>query len=129
MVAQQPHYGLNTKTPPRDCLVKVKLTSVEGHQIPTFGSRSKEMKFSGQLFSHNFVNPAVKMAILGREFLQANDLVENYRCRYLTQIGTFLSSSPLTPTQPTTPTSTVSAFSPSWPAFSENSPTSAQSTP
>ena len=48
------------------------------------------MEFSSRLFSHNFVNAAVKTAILGRDFLEANDLVENYRCRYLTQTGTFL---------------------------------------
>ena len=48
------------------------------------------MEFSHQLFNHTFINAAVKMAILGRDFLKSNDLVENYRCRYLTQTGTCL---------------------------------------
>ena len=48
------------------------------------------MEFSGQLFSHNFVNIAIKTAILGHDFFEANDLVENYRCPYLTQTGTCL---------------------------------------
>ena len=52
----------------RDCLVKVKFTSAGGHQIPTFGSQEQEMEFSGQLFSHTFVNAAVKTPILGIVF-------------------------------------------------------------
>ena len=48
------------------------------------------MEFSGQLFSHTFVNAAIKTARLGRDFSEANYLVENYRCRYLTQTGTCL---------------------------------------
>ena len=68
------------KASPRDHSVKVKLTGAGGHQIPTFGTRHQEMEFSGQLFNHTFINATIKMAFLGRDFYEANDLVENYRC-------------------------------------------------
>ena len=64
------------KASPGDGQVKVKLTGAGGHQIPTFGTRKQEMEFSRQLFSHTFVNAAVKTAILGRDFLEANGLLQ-----------------------------------------------------
>ena len=45
------------------------------------------MEFSGQLFSRTFVNAAVKTPILGRDFLEANDLVDNYHYRIRHLLG------------------------------------------
>ena len=104
----------------RDCLVKVKFTSAGGYQIPTFGSQAQEMEFSGQLFSHTFVNATVKTPILGRDFLKANDPVENYRCCYLTQTDTCLVIKSVDANPANNTNMNNVSISPSWPAFLEN---------
>ena len=72
-------------------------TQSQSQRRPSQGQADQRGRSPNCHFWHSFVNPAIKTAILGRDFLEANDLVKNYRCRYLTQTGTYLVISLSTP--------------------------------
>ena len=54
--------------------------------FPTYRSTMRELKLSGQLFSHIFICVKRKVPIFGKNFLTKNRFVENYSGHFLTQI-------------------------------------------